>query len=58
MRKKYGSPKARVILLHGPALMLGGSNSVNDYNKCSDINVGDTDESSDVKFLNYVDWGN
>ena len=43
MRKKYESPKARVILLHGPALMLGGSNSVNDYNKGSDINIGDED---------------
>mgnify|MGYP006989051790 CR=1 FL=1 len=58
MRKKYESPKARVILLHGPALMLGGSNSVNDYNRGSDFTVGDTDEPSSVKSNNYVDWGN
>lgn len=44
MKKTYESPRTRTILLHGPALMLGGSNTVNDYNRSSDIIVGDEDE--------------
>lgn len=58
MKKNYETPQARIILLHTPALLLGGSNSVNDYNQGSDITVGDTDEPSSVKSHNYVDWDN
>ena len=46
MRKTYEKPKMRTVLLRGPVLMLGGSNQVNDYNRGSDIYVGDTDEPS------------
>jgi len=44
MKKTYNKPQIRTVLLHGPALMLGGSNRVNDYNRGADICVGDNDD--------------
>ena len=43
MKKTYNRPQIRTILLHSPALMLNTSNTVNEYKRGSDINVGDTD---------------
>lgn len=43
MKKTYESPKMSAVLLHGPKLMLNGSDSVNDYKRGSDITAGDSD---------------
>lgn len=43
MKKTYEKPQMRIVLLHGPALMLGGSHEVNEYNRGRDIIVGDED---------------
>ncbi len=43
MKKTYHKPETRVVFLPSPVLMLGGSNTVNEYEK-KDINVGDVDE--------------
>ena len=44
--KIYENPQTRIVFLRGPVLMLGGSNTVNDYQRGSenDILIGDTDE--------------
>ncbi len=44
MKKKYEKPQIHAVLLHGPTLMLGVSNTVNDYKQGDDIYVGDSDE--------------
>ena len=41
--KIYEKPQTRTVILHGPMLMLSGSNTVKDYNR-SDIRIGDEDE--------------
>lgn len=43
MKKTYVKPQMCTILLHSHPLMLGGSNTVNDYNRGNDITVGDED---------------
>ena len=58
MKNTYEKPQTHAVLLHGPALMLGGSNEVNNYNRGDDINVGDNDERTEVKARNYFDWDN
>lgn len=44
MKKKYEKPRMRTVLLHGPVVMLGGSNQVNSYQKGTDFTVGDDDQ--------------
>ena len=44
MKKKYNNPQTRTVVLRGPVLMLGGSDTVNEYRRGNDISVGDTDD--------------
>lgn len=44
MKKTYEKPQMVTVFLQGPALMLGGTQSVNNYNKGEDIKVGDNDD--------------
>lgn len=44
MKKTYYKPITRTVILRGLMLMLGGSNTVNDYHRGNDITIGDTDE--------------
>lgn len=57
MRKKYEKPNLCTMLLRGPILMLGGSNTVKGYNTGGDINVGDKDEPSSSNGNGTTDWG-
>lgn len=43
MKKTYKKPQMLTVILRGTALMLGGSDKVNDYSQGADIYVGDTD---------------
>lgn len=40
-KKTYRRPQTRSIALQGPVLMLGGSDTVNEYCRGKDISVGD-----------------
>ena len=55
MKKTYDRPQARTFLLQSSTLMLGTSNTVNNYKQGNDITVGDTDGSG-VKAHNHMDW--
>lgn len=44
MKKTYQNPQIRIVALQGPAVMLTGSESVNEYTKGQDIIIGDVDE--------------
>lgn len=44
MKKRYEKPHVCIVMLHGPALMLGGSHHVNEYDRGADIYAGDSDE--------------
>ena len=44
MRRKYQQPQTVAVLLQGQVHLMSGSNQVNDYQKGSDINVGDDDD--------------
>ena len=54
MKKSYVDPQTLIVLLHGPALMVGGSTDVNNYNKGGDIHAGDDDTPSPSNSI----WGN
>lgn len=43
-KRNYIKPQSNVIVLHGPTLMISGSNTVNNYNQGSDIIIGDEDD--------------
>lgn len=43
-KKTYTKPEVRTVLYSGPVVMLGGSNTVNEYQEGGIITVGDTDE--------------
>lgn len=45
MKKEYKKPQALTILLQGQMQLLAGSHTVNDFNRGSDITIGDVDES-------------
>ena len=40
-KKTYRRPQTRTVVLRGPVLMLGGSDTVNEYCHGNDISVGD-----------------
>ena len=44
MKKTYQNPQVDIVILRGPALMLSGSETVNEYQKGADFSIGDTDE--------------
>ena len=54
MKKSYVDPQTLIVLLHGPALMVGGSTDVKNYNKGGDIHAGDDDTPSPSNSI----WGN
>lgn len=43
MKKTYEKPQILIVPLRRPVLMLGGSHTVNDYDRSGDIIVGDED---------------
>lgn len=43
MKKKYIKPQAETILFRAPVVMLGGSNTVQDFVKEDDTYLGDPD---------------
>jgi hypothetical protein len=43
-KKSYISPKTYTVLLKGPALMLQGSNTVNDFGNEEEFIIGDPDD--------------
>lgn len=42
-KKTYTKPQAQAVILHGPVVMIGGSNAVNDYENGEETIIGDTD---------------
>lgn len=44
MKKTYQNPQIHIVALQGPAVMLTGSESVKEYKKGQDFNIGDVDE--------------
>lgn len=42
-KKTYIKPKVEAVVVIGPRLMLGGSNTVNPYDNGGDIPIGDGD---------------
>ena len=43
MKKKYITPQMQTVLFRAPVVMLGGSNTVHDFNNGGNIYIGDTD---------------
>ncbi len=44
MKKKYQKPTSHTIHFRGPVVMLGGSNTVNEYGNGGNIQIGDADD--------------
>ena len=44
MKKTYQHPQIHIVALHGPVVMLGGSQQVKEYRKENDFFIGDVDE--------------
>ena len=44
MKKTYIKPKIETFVVIGPRVLLGGSNTVNNYVNGDDINIGDPDD--------------
>ena len=46
MKKKYITPQMQTVLFRAPVVMLGGSNTVNDFNNYNNNNIiiGDGDD--------------
>lgn len=44
MKKTYIKPKIETFVVIGPRVLLGGSNTVNNYVDGDDINIGDPDD--------------
>ena len=48
MKKTYIKPKIETVVVIGPRVLLGGSNTVNSYENGDDINIGDSDWPSSL----------
>lgn len=42
-KKRYTKPETQSVLYSGPVVMLGGSNTVNEFTTGGTINIGDGD---------------
>lgn len=43
-KKRYTKPQTETILLRGPVVMLGGSNTVQEFGNGGDVLIGDYDD--------------